>query len=60
MVATREQLRQDGFTEVQIQYLQDAEELVRYGWATSVDDLEYILGYGVVDAAVLRDTFFND
>lgn len=41
-------------------YLSDAETLVSSGHASTVDEIQDILGYGIVDEAVLRDTFFKD
>jgi hypothetical protein len=52
-------MKEEGFTQEQIEYLISAERLVKAGRAHSVEEIESELGYGVVDAAVIRDTLLN-
>jgi hypothetical protein len=47
-------------TKEMYKYLQKAEKLVKSGKAKSVEDIEDKLGYGVVDKAILKDTFFAE
>lgn len=54
-VGTPSELREMGFDDKQIAYLLKADELASEGY--SVEDIQEELGYGIVDEAVLRDTF---
>ena len=49
------ELRGMGFDEEQVAYFQRAEELAEEGYTS--EQIQEELGYGVIDSAVLRDTF---
>ena len=54
-----ENFDEDMIDKNQLEYMTKAKELVDSGKAQSVDDIEMDLGYGIMDKAVLRDTFFK-
>ena len=56
----REELKANGFTPEQIEYLINASIFVNADHMTTLEDLQEVLGHGVVDEAVLRATFFKD
>lgn len=54
------ELEEMGFTYAQIGYMIMAQIHVKLGYAKTVEELQEHKGYGVVDEAVLRDTFFKE
>lgn len=54
-----EDLMEMGFCGEQIDYLLEANRLVSTCQVGSLEELQERIGYGVVDEAVLRDTFFD-
>lgn len=56
-IAPDDELKDMGFDDDQIAYLKKAVDLVNSGKAKDADDIETELGFGVVDNAVLVDTF---
>lgn len=53
------QLKAEGFTPAQIEYLRDANVLVRQRKARNIYDILNQLGYGIIDEEMLQNTFFD-
>jgi hypothetical protein len=47
------------YSDEQVAYLVSAKRLVDLQLVASADDIQAAMGYGIVDEAMLRDTFFS-
>ncbi len=59
MLASPKELAEMGFSKRQIEYLLKAKAFHKVRAYKSVKDIQDDLGYGIVDEAVLQDTFFS-